>query len=626
MLEPADASGALPPRRLAAIVAIDMVGYARLVGEDEAGTLRRLKSLRRALIDPRLAQGGGRIVKTTGDGLLVEFASVQAAVAAAADVQRALADRQGEAAPAMAFRIGIHLGDVVVDGDDLMGDGINVAARLEGVAPAGGIALSEAVHASIAGRIDLDFTDLGTVPLKNIRHAVRVYAWTPDARSPARTRRRAMSWRGVLVAAAVLGLAGGVALVPTDFGWREQAPVEMADVPATPARASVAVLPLLNLSDTPDEDYFAAGLTEDLMAALGRFRELTVVGRNTAFRYLGDDGAVGENGRTLGIAYLVEGSVRRSEDRVLVTARLLEAETGRVLWSDRYDDAGDNVFAVQEAIARNVAGRLAVTVTQVEQDRALEAPTESLDAYDLVLRARHLMLRGTRADNREARALLERATTLDPDYAAAHAWSGQAYVEMAELGWTEDPDWAIRRATDAAQRALAREPNGVKALSVAAQVQAFRGHYEDALAATDQILEINPSDADGLHARAGLLLWLGRIDEAIVAGERALRYDPEPRQEPIFNLGLAYYTAGRYAEATRVLRQGLARFPDNAFFNAVLAAALARAERLPEAQAALAEVRRANPFFDPNRFGSKFRDPEHRANLREGLREAAAES
>ena len=531
-------------RRLAAIVAVDVVGYSRLMGRDESGTLAALKAVRRELVDPKISEHGGRLVKTTGDGLLVEFASVVDAVHCTMELQGAMAERN-DAEPEdhrLVLRIGVNEGDIIIEGDDIFGDGVNVAARLQEVAPPGGVCLSSRVYDHVQDRLGGPFEDGGERTLKNIARPVRVYLWTPRrtgsaaAAQPVETAARPRERQGRMVwtfaAAAIVALGVGGWWWVSSLPGRSEAPAAKAatagSVPSTSWRPGIAVLPFVNLSGDPSQEYFSDGLTEDVIAALGRFGSLTVMARNAVFPFKGRNAKPAEIGRELGVRYIVEGSVRRAGERVRVNVQLTDALAGKLLWSQQYDDELKDVFAVQDSVTRQVAGALAVNLTQVEQRRALSKPTESLDAYDLVLRGRERLQTSTRQANREARQFFERAAGLDPGYADAYAWNGRAYLELADYGWTEDLDAAAERALELGRKAVMLDPVSVLGHGVIGLVHLARGEYEQASPEIDRALVLNPSDSVGLQAHAEVMLWLGRIDEAIQASEAAIRFDPLP--------------------------------------------------------------------------------------------------
>jgi len=625
-------------RRLAAIVAADVVGYSRLMGRDESGTLAALKAVRRDLIDPRLADHGGRLVKTTGDGLLVEFASAVDAVNCAMELQTAMAAHNVDLPEdrRIVFRIGVNEGDIIIDGDDIFGDGVNVAARLQAIAPPGGLCLSSRVHDDVHGRVDAAFEDDGERTLKNIARPVRVYRWTPGAtggapvgatageplKATSRPGRRTWAIVSAIVASIVVALGlGGWWWLSAPSGHLDTGRVTAAAeaVRSAASRPGIAVLPFINLSGDASQDYFSDGLTEDLIAALGRFGSLTVMARNAVFPFKGKNAKPAEIGHELGVRYIVEGSVRRAGERIRVNVQLTDASAGKLLWSQQYDNELHDVFAVQDAVTRQVAGALAINLTQVEQRRALSKPTESLDAYDLVLQGRERLLNFTRAGNRQARQLFERAAELDPKYADAYAWNGRASMDVVERGWTEDLNAAAERALQLGQKAVALDPDSVIGHRVIGLVHLARAEYDQASAEIDRALALNPSDSVGLMAQAEILLWLGRLDESIEASEAAFRFDPFPPGTYLFNLGLAYYERRRHADALRVLERGSARFPDNPFNHALQAATLAQLGRLPEAARERDAALRFNPFFNAETFGSRFQNPAYHAYLLDGL-------
>jgi adenylate cyclase len=621
-------------RRLAAIVAADVVGYSRLMGGDESGTLAALRALRRELVDPKIAEHGGRLVKTTGDGLLVEFASVVDAVGCAIELQTAMVERNVDVPEdrRMVLRIGVNEGDIIVDGDDIFGDGVNVAARLQEIAPPGGLCVSSRVYDDVRNRLDTLFEDGGERSLKNIARPVQVYRWTPAATGSstagqsvkATARPGRMAWTITVAAVVALGIGSWWwSSAPSGRPDAERATTSTAEaVRSALSRPGVAVLPFINLSGEASQEYFSDGLTEDVIAALGRFGSLTVMARNAVFPFKGKNARPAEIGHELGVRYIVEASVRRAGDRIRVSVQLTDALAGKLLWSQQYDEGLKDVFAVQDAITRQVAGSLAVNLTRVELQRALSKPTESLDAYDLVLRGRERLLRSSRATNREARQLFERAAELDPKYADAYAWGARAYLEMANFGWTEDPNVALERSLEFSGKAVMLDPDSVLGRRMIGLVHLARAEYEQASAEIDRALALNPSDSVGLQAQAEALLWLGRLDESIELSEVAFHFDPLPPVSALFTLGLAYYEQRRLDDALRLLERATARFPESPFIHALLAATFAQLDRPTEAARERDAVMRFNPFFDAATFGSRFQNPLHRAYLVEGVHKA----
>jgi adenylate cyclase len=585
--------------------------------------LARLKGLRREVIDPAIAAHRGRIVKTTGDGMLAEFASVVDA-ARAAILMQVRADAREAAHPMgrrIRFRVGLHLGDVIAEPDgDLFGNGVNVAARLEALAEPGGLCLSNAAYEQVRDRLPgVRFRDLGEHTLKNLARPLRVYAVGPQGAAAAAG---AAAWgkgaRALVLAgvAVLLLLLGGAGLLLVGMG---------ADRPSRSGetgRPSLAVLPLANLSGEPGQDYFSDGITEDVIVALGRFTNLAVLSRNAVSAFKGASAPPTEVGRALGVRYVVEGSLRRTGERIRVQVQLADAAQGRVIWSQQFDEELKDLFDVQQRIARGVAGSLAASVRRIEGERALARPTDRLDAYDLVLRGRHLLARRERAANREARQLFERAREMDPGYAAAHALLSHALAYMAAFGWTEFVDETMQRAEALARHAVALDPENVEGHSALARIYSMAGRSELALAASEKALAVNPNDAESLFYLGTTLLWAGRMEDAIQSFEMVHRIDPATDPTKLFQLGLAYYTARRHEDATRVLERAHVQFPDSWNILAVLAASYGRTGKTDDAKRAIERLRPLAPLFDPDEFGSRFRDPEHRAYLREGLRAA----
>ena len=482
-------------RRLAAILAADVVGYSRLMETAEAATLARLKAHRAELIDPLLAAHGGRLIKLMGDGALVEFPSVVEAVACAIDIQKGMAEREAGLpdAEAIRFRMGINLGDVLIDGDDLYGDGVNIAARLEGLAEPGGIVLSAAAFDQVSGKLPVAFRDLGERSLEEhlATGACLCHRRGRPARRKGARRAAPMAYcrgsasRSWLAAARrpVLGIAGCRALVPSG------APKPVGERPA------IAVLPFTNLAD-PADAYFSDGLTEDVAGMLARFGDLAVIDPAASLSVRDRNAEVAAIGRELGARYLVRGTVRRDDKRLRVTVQLVETPGGALRWSQSYDVAQADVFGVQDDITQQLAGAMAVRLDQLEQARLATAPPGSLDVYDLVLRGRSLVADGTRASNREARRILAEAVAKDPGYAPAQVALGRALFEYGINGWTEFPRDAIAEAESAAHAALTLDPDLASAYRLLANVYMSRLQFDLALAELDRALAANPSDAE----------------------------------------------------------------------------------------------------------------------------------
>jgi adenylate cyclase len=585
--------------------------------QDDQATVRALTE-RRAIFAERVAARRGRVVNAPGDSILAEFPSVVDAVECAVEIQTEIAARNAAVADPeqrMRFRIGINLGDVIVEDDAIYGDGVNIAARLESLADYGGIALSASAYDEVRDKLRYRFIDRGEEQVKNIARPVHVYAVDLSASGVAPRRR---TWPRRKAFSVLAGSVLVVAAVVAGSQW-----MRLFQKQPEAQAASIAVLPFANHSADTKREYFSDGLTEDMINALGRFSGIRVIAHNTVQVYKDRTTTPEQINRELGVRYIVQGSVRQTDDALRVGVELSDAMKGTLLWSERYAGQGRDVFEIQDRIVRNIVGALAVKVTGLEQQRAAAKPPESLEAYELVLRARERMRAVERSANREARGLIAQAIKLSPNYAEAYAARAYAEFQRAVFGWMEDPAEGVRRSEEAARRALAIDDPGAnaRALAMLGNIHTFRGNYEAALADADRAIELNGSDALAHSLRGGILLWLGNIDESIAASEAARRFDPRLSSEGMFNLALAYYLAGRYREAA----QTSAAVEPNArtvFLHAVHAAALAQLGELDAARGAADEVRRYSPFFDVKLFGQRLVNPAHREKAQEGLRKA----
>jgi len=576
-------------RRLAAILAADVAGYSRLIEADEEGTLGRLKLLRAGIVDPKIAEHRGRIVKTTGDGLLVEFASVVDALRCAAEIQAAMAESNAGVPPdnRIEFRIGINMGDIVVEDGDIFGDGVNVAARLEGLAEPGGICVSARVREDAAGRLDLAFEDLGEQQLRNIARPVRVYR-VRDAgdKNPAAPAQPAL---------------------------------------ALPDKPSIAVLPFANLSGDLEQEYFVDGMVEEIITALSRIRWLFVIARNSSFTYKGQAVDVKRVGRELGVRYVLEGSVRKGGNRVRITGQLIDAFTGTHLWADRFDGSLEDVFDLQDKVASSVAGIIEPALQAAETARSAGCPTADLTAYDLYLRA-YAMFMSSARQIPEALRLLEQAITRDPSYGPALAWAALCCYRLLLDDRSEDRTADRLKSADFARRALEVAGDDPGTLVNAAQALAYFG--EDIVAMmglVDRALALNPSFARGWHISGVLSLWAGHPDDAIEHIEAALRLSPRARVGSSYlNIGAAHFISRRFTEAVPKLLLAVQEdptFPDPYRF---LAACYARMGRLDDARQIVERLRAITSVVMPD--AAQFRNPDHRVLYLSGLRLAAGET
>ena len=607
----------------------DIDGYSRLMRADEEQTLDDLRAHLAELVGPVVERFHGRIVKTVGDGVLVEFASAVEAVRAAVELQRGMVERNvgTPTERRQAFRIGLHLGDIIASDEDVFGDTVNLAARLQGLAEAGSIVLSASVYEQVRDKLAFPFRSQGSRTLKNIDRPILIYSLdaatlseTGGAAKPALSRRRILATAaGAMAAALVAG--GAVAYLTGHWPAAEEA-IAASRRPSTDSGLSVAVLVFANQSGDAGQDYFSDGLTEDITRALGRFKELTVIAYGAVLPFRNKEVPLAEIGRTLNARYLVSGSVRRMAQRVRVTVQLSDAANGTQLWSDQYDDELSDIFAVQERIARRVAGTLASSLQQIALQRSLRKPTDNLDAYDLLLRAHALAGDTTRLGNRSARQLLERVIQIAPTYADAYAELADVYFQRATFGWSEFAQSDVETAIRYAQKAIELDEECVLAHSVLARAYTSIVKYDIGLAESERALQINPSDTDALLARAAVLLWTGRTDDSIAAAESAIRLNVNIGPEAALDLGIAYLLDRRYADAVRLLEAARARYPAHPLLDFPLAGAYAELGRTEDALNALEQGKRKNPHFDLASFGSRFQDPALQRRVEASLRKA----
>jgi adenylate cyclase len=579
-------------RRLTAILAADIAGYSRLMGADEEGTLAQLKAHRRALIDPKIDEHRGRVVKTTGDGMLAEFASVVDALRCAVEVQRGMIARNAPVAheKRIEFRVGINVGDIIIDGGDIYGDGVNVAARLEAVAEPGGICVSGRVFEDTQRKVDVTFRDAGEQHLKNITRPVRVYRVEIGEEST--TQRAAPAF-------------------------------------SLPDKPSIAVLPFNNMSGDPAQEYFADGVVEEITTALSRIHWLFVIARNSSFTYKGRAVDVKQVGRELGVRYVLEGSVRRSGGRVRVTAQLIEADTGHHLVAETYDREVTDLFELQDEIATTIAGAIEPEVLKYERDRIASRPRHDQDAYELYQRGLWHHYRHSKADNAEAQACFRRALAIAPEYAQAMASLGLALCNAAFLNWSDDPERCYRDAFELAQRAITLDPRDAVAHFTMGAVCMWTSRFDRSMAEMKEAIKLNPSFA-AAHCILGYLhVYAGHPEEAIPLAEKGIRLSPnDPR---LFMwlpaLAAAHYQLRHYEQAIEI---GLHAWDLRRSWAAGLryvVAGLAQLGRIEEAQAALADLKGLddNLAFVEGNLRRLYKDQAGADHILEGLRKAGFE-
>jgi adenylate cyclase len=582
-------------RRLAAILAADVAGYSRLMGADEEGTLARLKAIRRELADPKVKEHHGRIVKTTGDGLLLEFASVVNAVRCAVEVQSEMAERNADVPPdrRIELRMGINIGDIIKDGRDIYGDGVNVAARLEALAEPGGICVSRVVRDQVRDKLDFAFEDMGERQVKNIARPLRVHrvllSTRPDPSNP---------------------------LMET--GTKPSL--------ALPGKPSIAVLPFQNMSGDPEQEYFADGMVEEIITALSRIRWLFVIARNSSFTYKGQTVDVKQVGQELGVRYVLEGSVRKAGQRVRITGQLIDAITDTHIWADRFDGSLEDIFELQDKVAISVAGVIEPTLQAAEIRRSSERSTTDLTAYDLYLRALSHAYTWEKWEIFAALDLLGQAIERDPRYGPALALAAMCEQNLHINGWAEDPETNRRKAIVLARHAARVAGDDPVALGNVAYVLGYFGEDIDAaIELIDRALAFNPSFAIGWQRSGWLRLWAGQPDLAIKHFETALRLSPRDRPAGSFmGIGAGHFFAHRFDDAVAMLLRSLQGYSGWAPTYRLLAACYAHMGRLDEAREIVARLRAISPIVVPGVV--PFRKPEDRELFLSGLRVAAGES
>jgi adenylate cyclase len=592
-------SGTRVERRLAAVLAADVAGYSRLMGADEVGTLEALKAHRRE-VDSAIASHRGRIVKTTGDGILVEFASAVDAVTCAMAIQEKMAElNAGSSGPNITFRIGINVGDIIIDGDDIFGDGVNIAARVENECEPGGVYISANAFEQVRSNTPFTFTDLGERTLKNIERPVRVYA--TKLRDP-----------------------GTDAPVVSTSAPDGKKPLQLPDKP------SIAVLAFNNMSGDPEQDYFADGVVEDIITALSRFKALFVIARNSSFTYKGRAVDVKQVGRDLGVRYVLEGSVRKAANRVRITGQLIDTATGAHIWADRIDGGLDDIFDLQDQVTASVVGAIAPAMEKAEIERAKRKPTESRDAYDyylLGIAATHSVFEGTEDAVSEALRLFYRAIELDPNYASAYGMAAWCHVLRKNYGWMHDDAHSIAEVERLARQAARLAKNDAVALYTGGFALArLLGHLDAGAALIDRALALDPNLAAAWHLSGWVKIYLGEPEMAVERMAHAMRLNPlDPL---IFGMqngtAAAHFLAGRYDAASSWAEKALQQNSNYLPGIRMAAASHALSGRLVQAQKALTRMRQIDPELRISNLAElvPFRATKDYARYVEGLRKA----
>ena len=592
-------------RKLTAILSADVKGYSRLMGEDEEWTLRTLntyKEVMRSLIQ----QYRGRVVNAPGDNVLAEFASVVDAVQCAVEIQQVLRARNGLLPEnrRMEFRIGINLGDVIEEGDSIYGDGVNIAARLEGLAEAGGICISESAYQQIENKLPLKYEYLGEHEVKNIAKPVRVYRAQIESGEPShakvKTKVESKNRKYLTIAAMVVVIIAAAAL--WQFVWRpSHPPVEVASKEKMafplPDKPSIAVLPFVNMSEDPKQEYFADGMTEEIITALSKTPRIFVIARNSTFTYKGKAVRVKQVAEELGVRYVLEGSVRKSENHVRVTAQLIDALTGKHLWAERYDRDLKELFAIQDEITLEIIRALQVNLTEGEQARVIGRSTKNLQAYLKALEASVQFARMDKQGSMKAKQLAKEAIALDPNYAYPYSTLSTAHLLDLWFDFSESPKESMRLAVETAQKALALDPSDPQTHTGMGYLYIMQREYDKAIASAERAVALNPGGGRSLFALAMAMYYSCRFNEAVAFIEQAMRLDPFPSSIGFRNLGAAYRGVGRYEESVKQLKKALELSPNDLFTHLGLAITYVKLGRDEDAKAEAAEVLRIHPKF-----------------------------
>ncbi|MDP6829558.1 MAG: adenylate/guanylate cyclase domain-containing protein [Alphaproteobacteria bacterium] len=528
-------------RKLAAILSADVVAYSRLMGEDEEATLAELKAIRGEIIDPALQRRHGTVVKTMGDGLLIEFPSIVEAVRNAIEVQQAVQERGAgrPEAQRIVFRVGVNLGDVIVEDNDIYGDGVNIAARLQMLAQPGGVCISEDAYNQVRDKLEFEFADLGPREVKNMARPIRVWGWNSDAS----------------------------AATVTDGKAIDAAPGQAHEKP------SIAVLPFVNMSRDPEQDFFTDGITEDILTELSRFRELLVISRTTSFAYKGRSISIPDVAKELDVQYVVEGSVRKAGNRIRVTVQLIDGRTDQHIWADKYDRDLEDIFEIQDELTQAIVATLPGRVAAAAQERAERKPTANMVAYECLLTGKRLHHRSTREDNAKAQEMLDQAIALDPQYAHAHAWKACVLGQYYALGFSEDDETVLAQIQKEITTAQALDDNDSDVHRILAALQLVYGDFDQAWRHQQRALSLNPNDDLIVVQNGEILTWMGKAEEGITWILKAMRLNPFHPERFWGHLGRAYFLTQQYAEALDAFRR--IQNP-NAGVNAFLASACAR--------------------------------------------------
>jgi len=622
-------------RKTAAVLSANAEGFSRLMGEDEAKTLSTLKA-HFQLMNSRIEEHRGRVVATHGDTLLAEFASVVDAVQCAMEIQKEIKERNGELPEEarMLFRIGINLGDVIEEDGNIFGDGVNVAARLEALADAGGICISRSVHDQVKTKLSVGYQSMGAHNVKNIAEPVQVYRILPEpdafGKAVGRAWYRLRQWQKVAVAigVAILQVLVGMGVKkyidqagssPGMFSFfTEKTALPLPDKP------SIAVLPLENMTGDPKQEYFTDGFTEQIITSLSKIPAMFVISRNSTFTYKGKPVKVQQVSKELGVRYVLEGSVQKSGGRIRINVQLIDAISGQHVWAESYDRDLKDIFGLQDEVILKITSAMSVNLTAGEQARAWAEGTKSLEAYLKLMQGREYLLNGNRESNALARRMAEEAIALDPKYAEAFALLGATHVSEVWNGWTSRPKDSIAEAIEWTQKALAMNGSLAEARSRLGVLYSWSGRYDEAIAEAERGVELDPNSGQANFYLAIALRYAGKSKEAIPVIQKALRLEPIPPDIYVQNLALVYFQTGDCKEALAACDKGLKRQPDHLSSRVIMAAVYGSCGREKEARKEAAEVLRINPKFTVESFTRNlpYKNPSDRDRTAQGLRKA----
>jgi len=600
-------------RKLAAILSADVKGYSRLMGDDEASTVRTLTAYRE-IMAALVRQYSGRVVDSAGDNMLAEFSSVVDAVQCAVDIQEELKARNAEVPEnrKMEFRMGINLGDVVEDGDRIYGDGVNVAARLEGLAEEGGICISGTAFDQVENKLSLGYESLGEQVVKNIEKPVRVYRVLMDPEASGKLiGERGTSprrWHRVALAVMAVLAAGAVAFTIRSFYLRSFPPSEElgTEAPALglPDKPSIAILPFVNMTEDPKQEYFSDGVTEEIITGLSKVPQLFVIARNSTFTYKGKPVKLRQVGRELGVRYVLEGSVRKAGERVRISAQLIDANTGHHLWAERYDRNLRDIFSIQDEITKNIITALQVELRDGEEARVYGRGTDNLDAYLKFLQGREHSNHFNREGNILARQMYEEAVDLDPEYAVAYLRLSATHLMDLIYGSSKSPQWSLKQAEELTKKALALDDSLAEAYSFLGRIYLTKRQYEKAISEGERAVELDPNSAFAHAALAFTFHYAGRIEESIGLYKKAIRLNPIPQSWYLTGLASSYRIMGRYGEAIALFENVLHSNSDHLLAHMGLASVYGLLGREEEARAEAKEVLRIDPRFSLDHLSS----------------------